>query len=104
MARLKVLISGAGIAGNALVFWLSELDHDVPRRAVPQPAGHGLPGRSTRPRDRGHEAHGSRAGFSLEVGPRVGAADSRQLGQTAGLLPGEQVWQGAAELYHRLRD
>ncbi|PKS06058.1 hypothetical protein jhhlp_007892 [Lomentospora prolificans] len=29
MARLKVLISGAGIAGNALAFWLSKLGHEV---------------------------------------------------------------------------
>jgi 2-polyprenyl-6-methoxyphenol hydroxylase-like FAD-dependent oxidoreductase len=29
MVRLKVLISGAGIAGNALAFWLSKLGHDV---------------------------------------------------------------------------
>lgn len=29
MAPLKVLISGAGIAGNALAFWLSRLGHDV---------------------------------------------------------------------------
>ena len=29
MARLKVLISGAGIAGNALAFWLLKLGHDV---------------------------------------------------------------------------
>ena len=29
MHRLKVLISGAGIAGNSLAFWLSKLGHDV---------------------------------------------------------------------------
>ncbi|KAI2607313.1 FAD/NAD(P)-binding domain-containing protein [Hypoxylon fragiforme] len=29
MARLKVLISGGGIAGNALAFWLSKLGHKV---------------------------------------------------------------------------
>ncbi|KAH8911275.1 FAD/NAD(P)-binding domain-containing protein [Coniochaeta sp. PMI_546] len=29
MPRLKVLISGAGIAGNAVAFWLSKLGHDV---------------------------------------------------------------------------
>ena len=29
MARLKVLISGRGIAGNALAFWLSKLGHDI---------------------------------------------------------------------------
>ncbi|KAF2268927.1 FAD/NAD(P)-binding domain-containing protein [Lojkania enalia] len=29
MPRMKVLISGAGIAGNALAFWLSKLGHDV---------------------------------------------------------------------------
>lgn len=29
MSRIKVLISGAGIAGNALAFWLSKLGHDV---------------------------------------------------------------------------
>ncbi|KIV79760.1 hypothetical protein PV11_07305 [Exophiala sideris] len=29
MARLKVLINGVGIAGNALAFWLSKLGHDV---------------------------------------------------------------------------
>lgn len=29
MTRLKVLISGAGIAGNALAFWLSKLGHEV---------------------------------------------------------------------------
>ncbi|OIW29325.1 FAD/NAD(P)-binding domain-containing protein [Coniochaeta ligniaria NRRL 30616] len=29
MAQLKVLISGAGIAGNALAFWLAKLGHDV---------------------------------------------------------------------------
>ncbi|KAJ6442737.1 FAD binding domain-containingprotein [Purpureocillium lavendulum] len=29
MPTLKVLISGAGIAGNALAFWLSKLGHDV---------------------------------------------------------------------------
>ncbi|KAJ5602194.1 Fad binding domain protein [Penicillium lagena] len=29
MARLKVLISGAGIAGNALAFWLSKLGHEI---------------------------------------------------------------------------
>ncbi|KAJ5240495.1 uncharacterized protein N7469_002086 [Penicillium citrinum] len=29
MAPLKVLISGAGIAGNALAFWLSHQQHDV---------------------------------------------------------------------------
>ncbi|KAI1075966.1 FAD/NAD(P)-binding domain-containing protein [Whalleya microplaca] len=29
MAPLKVLISGGGIAGNALAFWLSKLGHDV---------------------------------------------------------------------------
>ncbi|KAI2624282.1 FAD/NAD(P)-binding domain-containing protein [Hypoxylon sp. NC1633] len=29
MARMKVLISGGGIAGNALAFWLSKLGHDV---------------------------------------------------------------------------
>lgn len=29
MAQLKVLISGAGIAGNALAFWLSYQQHDV---------------------------------------------------------------------------
>lgn len=29
MARLKILISGAGIAGNALAFWLSKLGHEV---------------------------------------------------------------------------
>ncbi|KAL2809099.1 FAD/NAD(P)-binding domain-containing protein [Aspergillus granulosus] len=29
MARLEVLISGAGIAGNALAFWLSKLGHKV---------------------------------------------------------------------------
>lgn len=29
MAPLKVLISGAGIAGNALAFWLTKLGHDV---------------------------------------------------------------------------
>lgn len=29
MARMKVLISGGGIAGNALAFWLSKLGHEV---------------------------------------------------------------------------
>ncbi|EAW20344.1 putative FAD-binding monooxygenase [Aspergillus fischeri NRRL 181] len=29
MAQLKILISGAGIAGNALAFWLSKMGHDV---------------------------------------------------------------------------
>ncbi|KAL4975137.1 FAD binding domain protein [Aspergillus desertorum] len=29
MTNLKVLISGAGIAGNALAFWLSKLGHEV---------------------------------------------------------------------------
>ncbi|GIJ90472.1 hypothetical protein Asppvi_009427 [Aspergillus pseudoviridinutans] len=29
MAQLKVLICGAGIAGNALAFWLSKMGHDV---------------------------------------------------------------------------
>lgn len=29
MAPLKVLISGGGIAGNALAFWLSKIGHDV---------------------------------------------------------------------------
>ncbi|RYP85934.1 hypothetical protein DL769_000871 [Monosporascus sp. CRB-8-3] len=29
MAQLKVLISGAGIAGNSLAFWLSKLGHNV---------------------------------------------------------------------------
>lgn len=29
MACLKVLINGAGIAGNALAFWLAKLGHDV---------------------------------------------------------------------------
>jgi 2-polyprenyl-6-methoxyphenol hydroxylase-like FAD-dependent oxidoreductase len=29
MAKLKVLISGGGVAGNALAFWLSKLGHDV---------------------------------------------------------------------------
>ena len=29
MAPLKVLISGGGIAGNALAFWLSKLGHDI---------------------------------------------------------------------------
>ncbi|KAJ0116586.1 hypothetical protein J7T55_009736 [Diaporthe amygdali] len=29
MARLKVLICGGGVAGNALAFWLNKLDHDV---------------------------------------------------------------------------
>ncbi|KFY20138.1 hypothetical protein V491_03955 [Pseudogymnoascus sp. VKM F-3775] len=29
MASLKILISGAGIAGNAVAFWLSKLGHDV---------------------------------------------------------------------------
>jgi 2-polyprenyl-6-methoxyphenol hydroxylase-like FAD-dependent oxidoreductase len=29
MARMKVLISGGGIAGTALAFWLSKLGHDV---------------------------------------------------------------------------
>lgn len=29
MSRLKVLISGAGITGNTLAFWLSKLGHDV---------------------------------------------------------------------------
>ncbi|KAJ3527003.1 hypothetical protein NM208_g8706 [Fusarium decemcellulare] len=29
MSRIKVLISGGGIAGNALAFWLSKLGHDV---------------------------------------------------------------------------
>ncbi|KAL4982001.1 hypothetical protein BDW68DRAFT_195809 [Aspergillus falconensis] len=29
MTKLKVLISGAGIAGNALAFWLSKLGHEV---------------------------------------------------------------------------
>ncbi|KAI0406884.1 hypothetical protein F4802DRAFT_80532 [Xylaria palmicola] len=29
MAPLKVLISGAGIAGNALAFWLSKIGHDI---------------------------------------------------------------------------
>ncbi|KAF2094645.1 FAD/NAD(P)-binding domain-containing protein [Rhizodiscina lignyota] len=29
MTRMKVLISGGGIAGNALAFWLSKLGHDV---------------------------------------------------------------------------
>lgn len=29
MTQLKVLISGAGIAGNSLAFWLSRLGHDV---------------------------------------------------------------------------
>lgn len=29
MSRLKILICGGGIAGNALAFWLSKLSHDV---------------------------------------------------------------------------
>ncbi|KAL2674142.1 hypothetical protein Neosp_012588 [[Neocosmospora] mangrovei] len=29
MSRIKVLISGGGIAGNALAFWLSKLGHDI---------------------------------------------------------------------------
>ncbi|RHZ65535.1 uncharacterized protein CDV56_109403 [Aspergillus thermomutatus] len=29
MAKLKVLICGAGIAGNALAFWLSKMGHDI---------------------------------------------------------------------------
>ena len=29
MARMKILISGRGIAGNAVAFWLSKLGHDV---------------------------------------------------------------------------
>lgn len=29
MARLKVLTCGAGIAGNALAFWLAKLGHDI---------------------------------------------------------------------------
>lgn len=29
MARLKVLICGAGVAGNALASWLTKADHDV---------------------------------------------------------------------------
>ena len=29
MVRLKILISGGGIAGNAVAFWLSKLGHDV---------------------------------------------------------------------------
>ncbi|KAM5350770.1 hypothetical protein ACJ41O_007275 [Fusarium nematophilum] len=29
MSRIKVLISGGGIAGNALAFWLSKLGHEV---------------------------------------------------------------------------
>lgn len=29
MARLKILIVGGGIAGNALAFWLSKTNHDV---------------------------------------------------------------------------
>lgn len=29
MAQMKVLISGAGITGNALAYWLSKLGHDV---------------------------------------------------------------------------
>lgn len=29
MTRMKILINGAGIAGNALAFWLSKLGHDV---------------------------------------------------------------------------
>lgn len=29
MTRLKILICGAGIAGNALAFWLAKLNHDV---------------------------------------------------------------------------
>lgn len=29
MARLKILICGGGIAGNALAFWLSKANHDV---------------------------------------------------------------------------
>ncbi|KAM0425707.1 hypothetical protein ACHAPT_008954 [Fusarium lateritium] len=29
MSRIKVLVSGGGIAGNALAFWLSRLGHDV---------------------------------------------------------------------------
>ncbi|KAK0738006.1 hypothetical protein B0T18DRAFT_334565 [Schizothecium vesticola] len=29
MTRMKVLVSGAGIAGNSLAFWLSRLGHDV---------------------------------------------------------------------------
>ena len=29
MVQLKILISGAGVAGNALAFWLSKLGHDV---------------------------------------------------------------------------
>ncbi|KAF6815887.1 FAD binding domain protein [Colletotrichum musicola] len=29
MARMQILISGAGIAGNSLAFWLSKLGHDV---------------------------------------------------------------------------
>ncbi|KAI0005734.1 FAD/NAD(P)-binding domain-containing protein [Xylariaceae sp. FL0662B] len=29
MARMKILISGGGIAGNALAFWLLKLGHDV---------------------------------------------------------------------------
>lgn len=29
MPQLKILINGAGIAGNALAFWLSKLGHDV---------------------------------------------------------------------------
>lgn len=29
MARLKVLICGGGISGNALAYWLTKSDHDV---------------------------------------------------------------------------
>jgi NADPH-dependent 2,4-dienoyl-CoA reductase/sulfur reductase-like enzyme len=29
MARMKILISGGGMAGNALASWLSKLGHDV---------------------------------------------------------------------------
>ncbi|POS78344.1 hypothetical protein DHEL01_v203274 [Diaporthe helianthi] len=29
MARLKILICGGGIAGNALAFWFSKTDHDI---------------------------------------------------------------------------
>ncbi|KAI8629475.1 hypothetical protein F5Y19DRAFT_484853 [Xylariaceae sp. FL1651] len=29
MARLRILISGGGIAGNALAFWLSKIGHDI---------------------------------------------------------------------------
>lgn len=29
MARLRILISGAGVAGNALAFWLSRLGHEI---------------------------------------------------------------------------